>query len=126
MLGSNDNMVHLSRKGILERFPWAREKSLFGNIDTKLGLDDLIEWNLNEKQLQLVVMLFEEIEEWFKRRNKKIDIDIYYVGELFDRLHIDFSSNTREIFLIIDKYKQFSVDLLDELEEVEVDYEDKF
>jgi hypothetical protein len=119
-------MVYLSRKSILKRFPWAKEKSLFDKIDSEQDFDDSIEWNLNEAQLQLVVMLFEELEEWFKSRNRNIDINIYYVGESLDALHIDFSSNTREVFLIIDKYKQFSLDLLDEVDEEEDDYEDVF
>ncbi|AYV72901.1 hypothetical protein M1D49_00285 [Bacillus sp. PK3-056] len=106
-------MLNLSRKSILERFPWAREKSLFDKIDTEQDFDDSIEWNLNEAQLQLVVMLFGELEEWFKSRNINIDINIYYVGESLDALRIDFSSNTREAFLIVDKYKHFSLDLLD-------------
>jgi hypothetical protein len=40
-------------------------------------------------------------------------------------LHIDFTSN-REISLIIEKYKQFSLDLLDEADEEEDDFEDIF
>ncbi|MFG6497273.1 hypothetical protein P8610_18060 [Fictibacillus sp. UD] len=107
-------MVYLSRRSILEKFPWAKEKSLFDKIDIDQELDDSIKWVLNEKQLQLVVMLFKELEEWFISRNREIDIKIYYIGELLDRLQIDFSSNTREVGLIIDKYKRFSVDLLDE------------
>ncbi|MGR6904596.1 hypothetical protein [Lysinibacillus sp. BSL11] len=113
-------MVNLSRKIILDKFPWAKGKPLFDKIDTDQGYDDSIQWNLNQQQLQLVVLLFEELEEWFRIRNRKIDIDIYYVGESLDALHIDFSSNTHEVFLIIDKYKQFSLDLLDE------EYEDIF
>jgi hypothetical protein len=116
-------MVNLSRKSILEKFPWAKEKSLFDKIDTEQDFDYSIQWNLNEAQLQLVEMLFDELEEWFKNRNRKIDIEIYYVGESLDALHIDFSSKTREVFLIIDKYKQFSLNLLDE---EDVDYEDIF
>ena len=97
-------MVNLSRKSTLERFPWAKEKSLFDKIDSKQKLDDWIQWDLNEKQLDLVLKVFQELEEWFISRNRKIDIDIYFVGELLDRLHIDFSSSTREVYLIIDKY----------------------
>lgn len=41
-------MLNLSRKSILERFPWAKEKSLFDKIDTEQDFDDSIEWNLNE------------------------------------------------------------------------------
>jgi hypothetical protein len=119
-------MVNLSRKGILERFPWAKEKSLFDKIDAEQDFDDTIQWDLNEEQLQLVVLLLEELEEFFKIRNRNIDIDIYYVGESLDALQIDFSSNTREVFLIIDKYKQFSLDLLGEVDEEEEDYEDIF
>lgn len=118
-------MVYLSRKSILERFPWAQEKPLFDKIDSEQDYDDSIEWNLNEAQLQLVLMLFEELGEWFESKNRKIDIHIYYVGESLDTLHIDFSSNSPEVFLIMDKYKQFSLDLLDVTDEEE-DYEDVF
>lgn len=115
-------MINLSRKSIIERFPWAKEKSLFDKIDTEqdLDFDNMKKWHLNNEQLKLVVMLFEELEAWFEKHNRKIEIDIYYVGELFDRLHIDFSSSTREVYLIIEKYNQFSVDLIEE------NYEDIF
>lgn len=96
-------MVNATWKSILEKFPWAKEESLFDKIDTEQDYDDSIQWNLNEAQLRLVVMLFEELEEWFKKRNREIDINIYYVGESLDTLHIDFSRNAREVFLIIDK-----------------------
>lgn len=118
-------MVNLSRKSILERFPWAKEKSLFDEIDSQKDINDSMQWNLSEEQLQLVVLLFTELEEWFEKRNMEIDIDIYYVGELMDSLKIDFSSNTREVFLIIEKYKQFSLDLLEE-EDEEDNYENIF
>lgn len=112
-------MVNLSRKIILGKFAWAKEKPLFDKIDAEQDFDDSIQWNLNQQQLQLVVMLFEELEEWFRIQNREIDINIYYVGELLDRLQIDFSSNTREVFLIIDKYQQFSADLLEDGDEDE-------
>lgn len=126
--GLNQTMVNLSRKNILERFPWAKEKSLYERIEVEQIDDDLIQWNLNEKQLELVFKLFEELEEWFKTRNISIDIKIYYVGELLDRLHIDFSSQTSEVYMIVDKYKRFSLDLLYEVNELEEEenYDDVF
>jgi hypothetical protein len=119
-------MEVLSRMSILERFPWAKEKSIFYEKETEQNFDVSIKWKLNDDQLQLVVKLFEELEEWFNIRNRKIDIDIYYVGELFDRLHIDFSSNTREVFLIIEKYKRFSEELFMDKVDEEEDYMDIF
>jgi hypothetical protein len=121
-------MDKISEIIIVERYKWAKPQPLFEKTDSKKEIDASMQWNLNQKQLHLVKSLFAELEEWFVSRNIPIDVTIYHVGELFDRLHIDFSSNTREVFLIIDKYKQFSEALLDEEyeEDEEEDYEDVF
>ena len=120
-------MDNISRQSILAKYPWAKEKTLFDKIDSEEDFGkEIIVWDLNECQLFLLEKLLGEIEYWFKSHDKKIDIEIYYIGELLDSLHIDFSSSTREVFLIIDKYKQFSLDLLDEVDEEVDDYEDVF
>jgi hypothetical protein len=119
-------MDKISELIIIERYKWAKPQPLFENADSKKEIEVSMQWNLSQKQLHLVKCLFAELEDWFVNRNIPIDVTIYHVGELFDRLHIDFSSNTREVFLIMDKYKQFSEALLDEEEEEEEDYDDLF
>ncbi|WP_096202923.1 hypothetical protein [Bacillus sp. FJAT-45350] len=123
-------MGKISQKTILVKFPWAKPQPLFNEIDTQEDVtNNNFDWNLNEQQLYLVEGLLEEIHSFFKNRDQSIDVKIYYIGELFDRLHIDFSSNTREVFMIMDKYKQFSEEILlneDDETEQDEDYDDIF
>lgn len=100
---------------------------MLDKIDAKQNSNkEAIRWNLNSDQLKLVIMPFEGLKEWFNSRKIDMDINIQYVGQLFGRLHIDYSSKTYDTFLIIDKYKQFSLDLLNEVHKKGDDYENMF
>lgn len=122
-------MGKISQKSILDTYPWAKVQPLFDKNENEESFNNQLHWRLSEKQLYLVQALLEEIESFFNNRDQQIDVKIHHIGELFDRLHIDFSSNTREVFMIMDKYKQFSEELLlneDDETEQDGDYDDIF
>lgn len=118
-------MNRIKVRSILQKYSWATPRGLFNEENVHNEVDNYLNnWQLELEQLELVDKLFEEIENWFEKNNKPLDVKIYGVTWLFDTFRIDLSSNTREIFAIVDKYKEFSRDLY--YKDDNDDYEDEF
>lgn len=94
---------------IFERYPWAR--LVKPDIDTREGFYDVTPWNFTDEQLAYIDALFGEIDDFFKSKGLPADIVIYDVRSIFDRLEVEYFTNTPEVRLIIEKYIKNSVGL---------------
>jgi hypothetical protein len=98
-------MIKLSEMSLYEKFPWS--KPIIPDIDPELGFYGLAPWEFKEAQLGIIEKMFIEIEDWFTSRSVPVDIAIYEIKMVFDHFEVEFFSNTPEIRLIVERYKQF-------------------
>lgn len=90
------------------RFPWAK------NIIPEFGPDDEYSFydeepiNFNRLQLKLIECMFWEIENWFISRGKPVEVAVYRVSEVFNRLHVEIIGGVPEILSIVEKYELIS------------------
>ncbi|CAM3470233.1 MULTISPECIES: hypothetical protein [Paenibacillus] len=103
-------MAKLSELSLYARFKWA--VPVVPTVKKDEGFfSDPKPWDFEEPVLGLIEQMFVEIEEFFSSKNMPVEMAIYEIREVFDRLHVEMYSPHQEVYMIVEKYKKLSENL---------------
>ena len=106
-------MPSITELELYKRFNWARPvvPELTVQEKTEGYFCDPKPWTFEEPVLRLIEQMFIEIEEYFSKRNKPVEIAIYEISELFGELQVEMYCGNADVEQIVNKFKRLSRDV---------------
>jgi hypothetical protein len=97
----------LTEELIYQKYPWANPVQPDVNAEEGYFCDNK-PWEFNQGVLTLIDSMLGEIEQWFTSKNMPIEITIYEIVNVFDRLEVRVFCGYEQVHTILKKYEQLS------------------